>query len=317
MNDIFGKRRLTGIAAFGLAIVGSVGVSGVARAQVFVSDFFGSTGISEYSFSGTFERTFVAFGSGGLSQPSGMTFGADGNLYVSSYGSNAIKKYDGTTGAYLGNVVTGGNAPIDVAFGTDGSIYTPTYNSNTVLKVNPTTGAIVQTYSVPGRPDGVAVRPNGNVIVASANGADPVEINPTTGATTTFATGIGVNVGVTAGPDGRFYFTDYSGGTVRVASATGGATSVFTTGGSLSHPQYMGFGNGSLYVGSISNNTVQYFNATTGAYQGSFTSNSATGIAIRGIGSAASPEPGSVALAALALPGLLGGIVARRRRGNA
>jgi hypothetical protein len=40
--------------------------------------------------------------SGGLSNPYGVVFGgSDGNLYVSSYSTNDVKRYDATTGALV------------------------------------------------------------------------------------------------------------------------------------------------------------------------------------------------------------------------
>src|SRR6516164_4856383 len=42
---------------------------------------------------------FIAAGSGGLSSPSALTLGPDGNLYVAENGG-AVLRYNGTTGAY-------------------------------------------------------------------------------------------------------------------------------------------------------------------------------------------------------------------------
>jgi DNA-binding beta-propeller fold protein YncE len=44
---------------------------------------------------------FVPPGSGGLSSAHGIAFGPDGNLYISSEGTNQVLRYDGTTGAFL------------------------------------------------------------------------------------------------------------------------------------------------------------------------------------------------------------------------
>jgi len=82
---------------------GLVGPHGIARGpngNLFVTssnnqvlEFDGATGL--------FIRTFVAAAtSGGLSDPRGILFKPDGNLLVCSRGSDEVKEYDGTTGAY-------------------------------------------------------------------------------------------------------------------------------------------------------------------------------------------------------------------------
>src|SRR3954447_14839238 len=56
---------------------------------------------------GAWLGAFVAAGSGGLTDPDGMAFGHDGNLYVSSLFTHQVLRYDGRTGAFLGPLVTG------------------------------------------------------------------------------------------------------------------------------------------------------------------------------------------------------------------
>jgi DNA-binding beta-propeller fold protein YncE len=53
--------------------------------------------------------TFVASGSGGLTLPRPLTFGPDGDLYVGSFGTGDILRFDGTTGAFLNAFVPAGS----------------------------------------------------------------------------------------------------------------------------------------------------------------------------------------------------------------
>jgi hypothetical protein len=58
--------------------------------------------------------TFINAASGGLDGPRDLSFGYDGNLYVISGWNDAVKKYDGQTGAFLGNFVpSGGGGMVD------------------------------------------------------------------------------------------------------------------------------------------------------------------------------------------------------------
>lgn len=62
---------------------------------------------------------FVTPGSGGLTSAHGALFGPDGSLYVTSFGTDQVLRYDGDTGAFQ-NVFaaqgTGVDGPIDVLF---------------------------------------------------------------------------------------------------------------------------------------------------------------------------------------------------------
>jgi hypothetical protein len=59
--------------------------------------------------SGAFQRSFARCG--GLIEPEGITFGPDGNLYVSSR-SNAVLRYDGKTGKFIDVFAVGHNLRI-------------------------------------------------------------------------------------------------------------------------------------------------------------------------------------------------------------
>lgn len=81
----------------------------------------------------------VAASGNGLLRPYGNAFGPDGNLYVSSFRSNQILRFDGKTGAFIDvfasdnnsglGSVNGLNGPNGLLFGPDGSLYVTTQGS--------------------------------------------------------------------------------------------------------------------------------------------------------------------------------------------
>src|SRR5205085_2379545 len=99
---------------------------------------------------------FVTTNSGGLGLPRGLAFGPDGNLYCSSddpslgWTTDTVKRYDGTTGAYLGDFVTAGSGGLDnangVAFGPEGNLYVASTHSGQIKRYNGQTGAFIDTF---------------------------------------------------------------------------------------------------------------------------------------------------------------------------
>ncbi len=62
---------------------------------------------------------FVPIGSGGLLSAAGIDFGPDGNLYIADQDGDAIRRYDGSTGAYIDDYATGVNGPAYMDFDAD------------------------------------------------------------------------------------------------------------------------------------------------------------------------------------------------------
>jgi sugar lactone lactonase YvrE len=230
-------------------------------------------------------------------------FGPDGNFYVAGRYTNDVQKYDGKTGAYLGEVVPSGSFGLHCAwglkFGPDGNLYVSGVMSQNVVRYNMTTGAIdefvssssgsfvtVGLYSY----KGMAFDALGNLYVCTTgdnpgvlrfqgpNGASPGSPLPAPGQTGALfvppgsqgLTGIGT---LGFGPDGNLYLC--GGGTnsvLRYNGTTGAYIDAFVAAGSggLVGGGYLAFRpDGFLYVAgynSSGNGAVYRYNATTGAF---------------------------------------------------
>ena len=114
--------------------------------------FSGSTG-APLPASGQSGATFVPALSGGLSEPAGLAFGPDGNLYVTSWDSIDVLRFSGSTGAPLPASGQSGatfvparsgglSVPFGLTFGPDHNLYVGTEDTNAVLRFNGSTGAV-------------------------------------------------------------------------------------------------------------------------------------------------------------------------------
>jgi DNA-binding beta-propeller fold protein YncE len=132
---------------------------------------------------GAYLGDFVPLGSGGLSIPTQLVFGPSIedagrlDLYVVSTGTDAVLRYDGTTGTFLGEFVTSGSGglqgPVTMTFGPDGDLYVADfYSSDLAVKrfqglADQSPGAFIDTFIPAGTgglraPSGLIFGPDGN-----------------------------------------------------------------------------------------------------------------------------------------------------------
>ena len=92
---------------------------------------------------------FISAGSGGLSSPRGISFGPDGHIYVVSHNTNAVLRYNGSSGEFIDVFADGGdpNGPLYLTFSHDGShLFVSSVNDHRVLRYNSTTGEYVDDF---------------------------------------------------------------------------------------------------------------------------------------------------------------------------
>jgi WD40 repeat protein len=134
----------------------------------------------------------------GIVGADGQSWDASGDLYVSSWGDNTIKKFNGLTGSALGNFVTSGlgslNGPLDSLFLPDGSFLVSSFN-NSQVKHYAADGAFLGSPISIAAPQGLLLGPDGLLYAGSfgqgvINRYDPVTFQllgpfATTGGTST------------------------------------------------------------------------------------------------------------------------------------
>jgi streptogramin lyase len=245
---------------------------------------------------GAFLDTFVDSGVGGLNGARGLLLGPDGNLYVNSFNSDSVMRYDGTTGAPLPApgqtgatfVPTGSGGlqgPAGLILGRDGNLYVVSQANNSVLRYSGTTGDFIDVFVPAGSgglqvPRGLVFGPDGNLYVISSSGPGKVlRYDGTTGAPlpapgqtdAIFVAGwTQAGPSLVFGPDGNLYVsdaTDHS--VVRFNGTTGEFMDSFVSpvSGGLSGPAGLIFGpDNNLYVNSLNSNSVLRYDGTTGAF---------------------------------------------------
>ncbi len=229
---------------------------------------------------------FIPAGSGGLSRAIGVSFGPDGNLYVTSTDTSQILRHNSTTGDFIDVFVDVNSGYVfDARFGPDGDLYVP--DSTIVLRYDGTTGApkpasgqsgaVFSLGGFSGSIRGLTFGPSGDPLV-STDGGVIYRLDKSSGAATVFATGPGFH-GLTLGPDGNVYAAcPFTSEVVRYDGTTGASMGAFVPsgGGGLNYGTDVTFGpDGDLYVASCFGQQILRYDGVTGDFK-SVVANTAT-----------------------------------------
>ncbi|MBX3414059.1 MAG: NHL repeat-containing protein [Pirellulales bacterium] len=117
--------------------------------QLFVSGY-ASGALYHFDAAGNFvQKLAEEFGD---SEPWGITFGPDGNLYAASYLLNGIGRLNGTTFEYIDTFVDEVTlaGPGSIAFGPDGNLYVANWNVNNVHRYDGVTGTFLGEFVAKG-----------------------------------------------------------------------------------------------------------------------------------------------------------------------
>ena len=145
---------------------GQLGIHfGETNGRVLVGHFGG--GVNEFdAATGAFIKTYAPGGGwmwAGIYRP-------NGDVYITSSGTDEVLEYDGTTGAFIRVLATLTSMPSDLRYGPNGNLYVCCYGSNMVYELHPVSGAILGAWTMPvsgDRPNDIAFLPSGEILVTA------------------------------------------------------------------------------------------------------------------------------------------------------
>ncbi len=160
---------------------------------------------------GNYEGTFTI--GGPLKLPSGLDFGPDGNLYVTSFYWDTVLKYDGETGAFLETFIPAGSGGLDqpslMKFRPDGFLYILASYQGGVFRFDARTGAFYDVF-IPSGSGGINTAfamtfgPDGDIYLGGYYSKTVVRFDGQTGAVKlTVAQYVDTPSGMAFGPDGK------------------------------------------------------------------------------------------------------------------
>lgn len=297
--------------AFQLAAAfAAFGLVGVGQAQtLYVSVNSGGTIQKVNSTSIT---TFAS----GLTHPTGIAFGGDGNLYVSQdisgTGTSVVSRVT-VPGASVTSPITGLQLPMGVAVNSSGDLFIADYSSPMTIYKVPSGSSTAASFATGlNSPFGLAFNASGTLFVANRDNNTVVQVD-SFGAVSAFASGFNQPNDLAVDGSGNIFVSNFGNGTISKVTP-GGSVSQFVSG--LTSPLGIEYDpvTGALYVADQGAGSIYKITNLSGA-TGSV-STFANGLGgVQYLAIAAVPEPASYA--ALAGAALLSLAAWRRRRSKA
>ncbi|MFO7524533.1 MAG: T9SS type A sorting domain-containing protein [Ignavibacteriaceae bacterium] len=154
------------IEDFATGIGGPTRIKIGADSLLYVLQWGGTGKVLRYELDGTFVDEFTSVG---VAQSIGIDWDNDGNLYVSSYTGDIVRKFD-TTGNDLGIFVNSNLlGPTNIWFDDKGDLLVSDYNGTAVKRFDSTGNYVNDFLTGLGNSEGVDFLPNGNILIG--NGA--------------------------------------------------------------------------------------------------------------------------------------------------
>lgn len=171
---------------------------------------------------------------------------ANADIYISSFGTNELMRFDEVTGEYMGNLGAPVDGPFASQIGFDGDLFVSSFNTGEVLRFDSLTGEY-----------------KGAFITAGHGGLT----NPTA---------------PNFGPDGKVYVGDLASNRVLRYDSDGQFIDVFASGETspLNGPFMQTFDETSMYIASGYTNSILRYDLATAEYMGEFVTSGSGGVVV-------------------------------------
>ena len=152
------------IGNFATGIAGPTRMKIGADSLLYVLQWSGNGKVWRYQLDGTFVDEFTSLG---VAQSIGIDWDSEGNLYVSSYSGDNVRKFD-TNGNDLGLFVTSNlSGPTNIWFDANGDLLVSDYDGTAVKRFD-STGSYVNNFITGlGGSEGVDFFSNGNILIGN------------------------------------------------------------------------------------------------------------------------------------------------------